>query len=401
MNKDLELWVSRAVDKENFKSFTVKLDGQTNKSDGFVGEVIFVTVDGETKNGQTKTLKLALKMSKDGEVLRDEFGKGVFEQEMHVYDEILPAFEAFQKQKKIQDPFKAYPKCYKCLKVYKKDIIVFENLRTAGYELHDKLKCMNLSHTKTVLREYAKLHALSFALKDQNPELFSTLVDGCSDDMFWDYLKKPKFQESIMDSFQKGVDILKKYDDDELAARYAKITTDGVNKLIKLLEEENGQKVINHGDCWNNNFMFRYKDANKDSPTSVMILDWQISNLRSPAFDLAYFLYATSTNYPGTFLDLLKEYHNHLTDFLVQLGSSPDLFTYEDLLDHWKKWSYFGVTFVPFVLKFSYANDEALPDFSASTHEDDISEMMMFAVTDDELYYKRLKSVIEHYEFPS
>nr|CAI5855347.1 unnamed protein product [Callosobruchus analis] len=319
---------------------------------------------------------------------------------MYMYDQIFPAFEAFQKQKKVQDPFKAYPKCYKCLKVYKKDVIVLENIKSSGYQLHDKLKCMNLSHTKTVLQEYAKLHALSFALENQNPELFSTLLDGCTEDLFLDFLKKPKYQQSINDSLQQGVNILKKYDGDDLAAKYARITTDGVNRVIELLEEKNDQRVINHGDCWNNNFMFKYKDANKDCTSSVMILDWQISNFRSPAFDLSYFLYATSTNYPGSFLDLLKNYHNHLTDFLVQLGSSPDLFTFENLLEHWKKWSYLGMIIVPFVLKFSYADDAVLPDFGTSTQENDLSEMMKFPVTDDELYYKRLKSIIEHYEFP-
>nr|CAI5850184.1 unnamed protein product [Callosobruchus analis] len=319
---------------------------------------------------------------------------------MYMYDEVFPAFEAFQKQKKIRDPFKAYPKCYKCLKLYKKDVIVLENLKFSGYELHDKLKCMNLSHTKKVLQEYAKLHALSFALKDQNPELFSTLIDGCTDNLFLDYLKKPRFRESVIDSFHQGVGILKKYGDDDLAAKYAKITTDGVNRLTEMLVEKNEEKVINHGDCWNNNFMFKYKDANKDCPSSVMILDWQISTLRSPAFDLAYFLYATSTNYPGRFLDLLKEYHNHLTDFLVQLGSCPDLLTFESLLKHWKKWSYYGVTFVPFVLRFSYVDDAVLPDFSTSTDQDDFWGMMKFPVTNDELYYNRLKSIIEHFEFP-
>nr|CAI5850183.1 unnamed protein product [Callosobruchus analis] len=259
---------------------------------------------------------------------------------------------------------------------------------------------MNLSHTKKVLQEYAKLHALSFALKDQNPELFSTLIDGCTDNLFLDYLKKPRFRESVIDSFHQGVGILKKYGDDDLAAKYAKITTDGVNRLTEMLVEKNEEKVINHGDCWNNNFMFKYKDANKDCPSSVMILDWQISTLRSPAFDLAYFLYATSTNYPGRFLDLLKEYHNHLTDFLVQLGSCPDLLTFESLLKHWKKWSYYGVTFVPFVLRFSYVDDAVLPDFSTSTDQDDFWGMMKFPVTNDELYYNRLKSIIEHFEFP-
>nr|CAI5855349.1 unnamed protein product [Callosobruchus analis] len=178
---------------------------------------------------------------------------------MYMYDQIFPAFEAFQKQKKVQDPFKAYPKCYKCLKVYKKDVIVLENIKSSGYQLHDKLKCMNLSHTKTVLQEYAKLHALSFALENQNPELFSTLLDGCTEDLFLDFLKKPKYQQSINDSLQQGVNILKKYDGDDLAAKYARITTDGVNRVIELLEEKNDQRVINHGDCWNNNFMFKYK----------------------------------------------------------------------------------------------------------------------------------------------
>ncbi|CAH1993723.1 unnamed protein product [Acanthoscelides obtectus] len=183
---------------------------------------------------------------------------------MHIYEEVLPAFQEFQKQRNIQDKFASYPKCYKCLKLYKKDVIVLENLKAQGYELHNKLECFNLAHTRKVLQQYAKLHALSFALKDQRPDFFASLVDGSIDSLL-DYLKKPRFQQAITESCENGVKILMKYGDDKLADKYDKITIDGVDKLKQIYEEKYDQKVINHGDCWNNNFMFRYEVRNTNS----------------------------------------------------------------------------------------------------------------------------------------
>ena len=64
--------------------------------------------------------------------------------------------------------------------------------------------------------------------------------------------------------------------------------------------------VINHGDAWTNNMMFRY-DKN-DKPIDHIFVDFQISVYTSPAIDLLYFL-NTSIN---------EEISNNGTDSLVE-----------------------------------------------------------------------------------
>jgi aminoglycoside phosphotransferase (APT) family kinase protein len=49
--------------------------------------------------------------------------------------------------------------------------------------------------------------------------------------------------------------------------------------------------VLNHGDAWKNNILFRY--TNTGQPESAMFVDYQMSNLTSPAVELRYFIYTS------------------------------------------------------------------------------------------------------------
>ncbi|KAJ8977339.1 hypothetical protein NQ317_017753 [Molorchus minor] len=164
--------------------------------------------------------------------------------------------------------------------------------------------------------------------------------------------------------------------------------------------KKEAQSVILHGDCWNNNFMFKYEDENKNSPSNVKILDWQLSQLLSPVIDLSYFIYINSSQSELDQLDeLLETYYFSFSEFLRELGSkAEELFTFEDLKRHWNKYCAFGALFTPYVLKFVLCDKETAPAFEDLQEGQGIGAVIMdIHLSDMETYYKRAKAVLAHY----
>ncbi|VEN62676.1 unnamed protein product [Callosobruchus maculatus] len=396
MNEYIETWVRQALVGEDFSSYKVELNGGIENGGGFVGDVLFVKVYGVAENGKAKHLHLALKVSKDNVTFRANIGMTAFHQEIVIYEAVFPTFEAFQRQKQIRTPFCAYPRCVRCLKLENKEVLALEDLNLSGYTHHDRNVCMNLAHIRMVLREYARLHALSFALRDQNKLLFDSLTTKMKK-VFADFLSEAKV--AYNGGIQEALDLLKKSGDEDLYQKYKKLSKGGADRLIEIVTMTDEKTVIVHGDCWNNNFMFQYKNNDQTRPTSVMILDWQFSGLNSPAYDLAYFLYTTSTRSANLFPQFLQEYHKHLSDFLIELGSSPKLFTFEDLQRHWKDFQIMGLLFIPTAFKFILGDKDNLPDFARMEEDQNLGEYLSrVPQPKNKEYYDRLKCAVEFAE---
>ncbi|MPC68183.1 hypothetical protein E2C01_062380 [Portunus trituberculatus] len=59
------------------------------------------------------------------------------------------------------------------------------------------------------------------------------------------------------------------------------------------LKKSDKFNALNHGDCWNNNILFRYDETG--APVEVMLVDLQGMRMASVAADLSYFLYSSFT----------------------------------------------------------------------------------------------------------
>lgn len=90
-------------------------------------------------------------------------------------------------------------------------------------------------------------------------------------------------------------------------------------------------KVLNHGDLWVNNMLFKYNGAQQ---LDVIFIDFQLSIWGSPGIDLNYFFYTSLS------LDvlkhkrpqLLKVYHNRLADTLLNLDMGVPVPSYEQVM---------------------------------------------------------------------
>nr|XP_023026413.1 uncharacterized protein LOC111514406 [Leptinotarsa decemlineata] len=394
-------WITEALQNEDVIDYKINIKGTTGKSQGYVGDIIFADVCGIDCKKQKKDLHLVIKQGKTNKKLRETFPiKTYFEREMFVYNEILPLFTRIQKEKKISDPFNSFPKCFKTMIFEDTEVIILENGKPMGYELLSS-KSMNLDHMKFILKQFSKYHALSFALRDQNENQFDKLTSH-----FNSTFKLIMADASFINTFRKGVQkvtrFLRERNESDVSDKLEKKLNnkDPCQIMDEVLNSETKESVILHGDNWINNFIFRYKGCDKQSPTDVLMLDWQFCSLHSPVLDLSYFIYANSSKYEmDKFDDLMKYYHAHFSVFLRDLGSDPQkLFPFSALLNHWRKYGAFAAIWVITLLDTMICDEEDAPspsDFSEGTGMGDL--FLNLKISDEEMYKSRLVAIINHY----
>lgn len=117
------------------------------------------------------------------------------------------------------------------------------------------------------------------------------------------------------------------------------------NVMDVMLETIDGNRsepnaVVCHGDCWNNNLLFKYdvsvqrfvwrfqtkkKKSNHwgfvqstGKPVEIRFLDWQIARYASPACDITHYLFCCTTKAlrDQHYDSLIRIYHNSFTEFL-------------------------------------------------------------------------------------
>lgn len=67
----------------------------------------------------------------------------------------------------------------KCLAVYcdgENDFLALEDLRPGGYRPASRQNGLDLMHCQMIIKKLGKFHALSLAIKDQDPQLFNDMI---------------------------------------------------------------------------------------------------------------------------------------------------------------------------------------------------------------------------------
>lgn len=176
---------------------------------------------------------------------------------------------------------------------------------------------LTADHVNLVMSALGKFHAISFAMKDQRPDKFNELA-GSLDELF--IRTNDENMSKIMTMFTKPVLDLAESMGDKRIADKVKAVYDG--DCVELMAETvDGTKaepysIICHGDCWNNNTMFKFDEAGK--PVEVRLLDFQISRYASPVLDILYYIFCCTQkelrdqHYEG----FLKVYHASLSKHL-------------------------------------------------------------------------------------
>jgi hypothetical protein len=251
--------LAKVASSEGFKNYDIKVDHGSAIGDGFVGLMIKVNIQ---EIDSDKNLVVLLKTPPEGHARRHDFGAlSLFKREVFVYNEFLPAIVKFQEEKKIKKNvgFFEFPKCYFAEFNEEKDdsLIIMEDLRDSGHKMWNKFVPTNIEHTRLLMASLGRLHAVSFAMKAQRPELFEKFK-GMDDYM------STKMAEGLstmlMSAIDRAADCLDP-SDTKRRARVLILKESLSQTMTELTSPERAEpySIVTHGDCWSNNFMFHYK----------------------------------------------------------------------------------------------------------------------------------------------
>ncbi|CAG9839121.1 unnamed protein product [Diabrotica balteata] len=340
----LHSWIQRSIGTGNF-TFTV--ENTTQKGEGYIGELFFVKINLQQPIDGKDVLYLVIKMNKKnpGSEKAVSILQDLCKREVFFYSTILKEYREFQNDRKLSVLIDIVPKCYQTFSENDNEVIILENLKKEGYVLHPREQPMNVAHLEMGLKSYAKLHAMSFALKDQNKEIFENMSKTCTSLVKEMFLNLKTMFDTRTHTL---VETLKEAGRPDLSIVY--------------------EKYINDKSIYNR-FM---EGDDKTMPLRMVLLDFQAVCLHSPVIDISYFLYINISPTEVTKLkDFIEYYYTEFCSYLKQLGSDADkVFPRSIFEEHLKKYLPYGVFLTLPCLEILYLeNDDTPALFDEETKE--------------------------------
>lgn len=248
---------------ERFQDYTLDHEPGSKHGEGFMSDMVAVTVRGMRKSADgvtsTDSLSLICKLLPNSDA-RAQQCKMLFEREVQIYRDILPQLRQFQTDKGLTEAtgFFAYPQCYLAVadEASNDYVIVMENLRVQGYSMWDKYTPMPLHNARMMFEELGRLHGLSLVLRDQRPELYAQIRR--LDDKMAPVLVEMRHR--CESTFKQAVRHLEN-------PEHKRVMQQVVDNWVEMLTQSANSAsaepfaVLGHGDCWNNNFMFKGQEV--------------------------------------------------------------------------------------------------------------------------------------------
>lgn len=253
--------------EEGFVEPIIDIAPESGNINGFAGVLTKVSIIGRRRSSHHHetdgSLHLLCKLAPSNQKWLHELDiDRAFEREALMYNEILPLMAKFQSEKGLTraEGFSVYPKCYKTIvdKEENRFVIILEDLTPQGFILWPKCDVIPAKHAWLLVEQLAKLHAVSFAMRDQRPQAFEQLRNV--KDRYADMGKKDSIMKMAHMGYDKALLALSDPHHIKIVSEYRAHTYEYVYSCLQdNVCEPFG--AITHGDCWINNLLFRYNDG--------------------------------------------------------------------------------------------------------------------------------------------
>ncbi|XP_023292669.2 uncharacterized protein LOC111676020 [Lucilia cuprina] len=317
--------VFKEIESQFYQTKNFQAKRALSAGENYATIMLRIEAEIELKDGSSKSITLMLKTAHDSEMFRQMMKtNNIFDVEATMYRDIVPELEQMYKDVGVEVRFSA--KSY--LLTTDQPYILLEDLKPEGFENVNRLEGLDMEHTHAVLKKLAQWHAASANRVALKGPYDKSICEG--------FVKEEtrEMAKTMFGSMYKvHLDCVKSYDGHELY--YERMCeqldgrTDELYNAAKL--DLNEFNVLNHGDCWSNNVMFKHDDTGKIKET--FLVDYQIPRYGTPAQDLYYFL-LSSTKYElkiKYFDYFIKYYHNELLKNLKLLNYSRKIPTLKDI----------------------------------------------------------------------
>lgn len=252
LSSDLLELLNKAV-KNNINEYAIYVKSN-DKGGGYMGDIQFITLVNKTTN-ETKYFVLKQEPS-----VGMNFVKPCCQNENYFYKVIWPSLQEFY-GKRTGKVFDMVPYCFGTSENgYKK--ILLENLQTKGFQLHDKTKTLNHEHLEILFKTYGVFHAISMALRVQNNEEFKRFVTTLTSLREMIFINDDFLSLLLIQRLKECRKYFDPITDGGILNKLNEFETNAPARIHEALNDYKKEGVIIHGDCWNNNYLFKYNVSN-------------------------------------------------------------------------------------------------------------------------------------------
>uniref|UniRef100_A0A182KBX1 CHK domain-containing protein n=1 Tax=Anopheles christyi TaxID=43041 RepID=A0A182KBX1_9DIPT len=269
----------------------------------------------------------------------------VFEREIHMYKSVLPSMVTMIS--KLGSVIELAPQLIYSSET-PSDLVVLEDLTARGYSVENQTLGLSYEQSKMAIEKLAFFHAASAMMLSDGGQPFAKFAKGTFHSEHKDKLSF--FPDTIrtVGEMAPELDI-----GQSMADKLQKLPGKALQKAVDAYESDlKGFKVLNHGDFWTNNILFKYQG---NELVDAIFVDFQNCVVGSPIIDLVYFLAASPA------LEVLEKhrdelvyiYHETLVLLLQKMGyikSVPTLLELQvELLKHGSLQVIYALTVSPFM----------------------------------------------------
>ncbi|OXA50931.1 uncharacterized protein LOC110853581 [Folsomia candida] len=295
----------------------------------------------------------------------------IMDKESEFFNKFLPACREFcAKFEGCKDLLHFFPAC-----LYgDENMVVLENhVLNDEFVMLPKEELQDLETAKHVLGNLAQFHAVTHCMVDEYggratfPSEWELI---CHEALISEtnVAVHGMFDNAINTclTILKGVSLP---DAEETTTKLAAMIGQTFTGVLKCLAVSPEDKVVlvNHGDCWNNNMLFKV-DTDSDGKKLIkehMFVDLQLTRFTSPSVDLTYFLHTSVKPEVRRkhLKDLLAHYHKIFSDTLIHLNKKCPT-TFEELFSDYKNRAYYGyltnLNFLAFLVAYNELDFESM-----------------------------------------
>ncbi|XP_052870608.1 uncharacterized protein LOC128276184 [Anopheles cruzii] len=323
----------------------------TKPGDNYSSDVFTITV---RYNG-TEEIRLLAKIMANVGMIKD-FAESLclFEKEVETFRQILPTFSELVTPAGASEAIRFGARCYYAASE-PTETIVFDDLKTLGYRLPDRTKGgLDFAHCELIMKKIGLFHAASMVYAARGPKELEHLSRRYSHGLVrtGDTFDNNPALAMFTNGLEKFLEVAPGWPelDRGILGKLQALRPVYTQRIVECYTAaaSDGYKVLNHGDLWSSNMMFRYghDDANSDTDVrEVMFVDYQICNYGSPGLDLVYCLYNCSRFEvrEKRIGELLQIYHCSLADGLKTAGYRGSVPTLADVQREFDRHEFIGL----------------------------------------------------------
>ena len=264
--QEVQRHLENVLKQRKITNYTFEVTSGAVKGDNYMGVIYKAVVKALDENGKPVRFDWIVKCAPQAKMIRDmmEIGK-FYVRESYIYEVFFPTLKNFHLEYGILTSFGTTPPLVTTYSVAPNETIVMEDMKALGYVLRDRKEPLGYNHVRLVMETYGKLHAFSFALRDQRPDEFQDIKSKMIDMFYMDeHHLNPMTQGHVAMINNKILESLDPVEDRREIEIFKKYSEKLMDELKKVTERATDGKysVFTHGDCWVNNMLFKYDVSN-------------------------------------------------------------------------------------------------------------------------------------------